>query len=345
MRNNSTQQSFALQFSMEGPPMAASVDVVVLVGSLRKQSFSRKVAQALLGYAPVSLSCRIVEIGDLPMYNEDLDEGEPPASWARFRGELGKAKAVLFVTPEYNRSIPGCLKNAVDVGSRPSGKNLFDGMPAGVVSVTPYNLGAFGANHALRQTFAFLNLLVMQQPEAYLSKADELFDDKGQLENEETRNFLKKFMTEFASWIARISESRDQSVGFDEFMKRRARAASAYANGDPAPLDAIAAQSGQVSFFPPNGGCEQGAQPVLARYDKDVKAFGGSGETSLEVIQSGSSGDVAFWTGFQSAKVKIQGRSEPMEMKLRITELFRRMDGDWKLVHRHADPMADKQER
>jgi NAD(P)H-dependent FMN reductase/ketosteroid isomerase-like protein len=325
--------------------MAASVDVVVLVGSLRKQSFSRKVAQALIGCAPASLSCRIVEIGDLPLYNEDLDEGEPPAGWARFRSELSKAKAVLFVTPEYNRSMPGCLKNAVDVGSRPSGKNRFDGLPAGVVSVTPYNLGAFGANQALRQTFVFLNLLVMQQPEAYLAKAGELFDDKGQLKNEETRSFLKKFMTAFEGWIARISASQGQSNTFDDFMKRRARAASAYVSGDPAPLDAIAAQSGQVSFFPPNGGFEQGAQPVLARYDKDVKAFGGGGETSLEVIQSGSSGDVAFWTGFQSAKVKIQGRSDPMEMKLRITELFRRIDGDWKLVHRHADPMADKQER
>jgi NAD(P)H-dependent FMN reductase/ketosteroid isomerase-like protein len=325
--------------------VATSVDVVVLVGSLRKRSFSRKVAKALIGQAPESLGCRIVEIGDLPLYNEDLDEGEPPASWARFRSELGKAKAVLFVTPEYNRSMPGCLKNAVDVGSRPSGKNLFDGMPAGVVSVTPYKLGAFGANHALRQTFVFLNLLVMQQPEAYLANAGELFDEKGQLKDEETRGFLKKFMLEFAAWVARTSASHGQSSNFDDFMKRRARAASAYVSGDAAPLDAIAARSGQVSFFPPNGGCEQGAQPVLARYDKDAKAFGGGGETSLEVIQSGSDGDVAFWTGFQSAKVKMQGRSEPMTMKLRITELFRRIDGDWKLVHRHADPMADKQER
>jgi NAD(P)H-dependent FMN reductase/ketosteroid isomerase-like protein len=324
--------------------MTPSVDVVVLVGSLRKRSFSRKVAQALIWQAPESLGCRIVEIGDLPLYNEDLDDGEPPASWARFRNELGKAKAVLFVTPEYNRSIPGCLKNAVDVGSRPSGKNLFDGIPAAVVSVTPYKLGAFGANHALRQTFVYLNILVMQQPEAYLANAGELFDDKGQLKNEETRGFLKRFMTEFADWVARTSASHGQS-SFDDFMKRRARAASAYVNGDAAPLDAIAAQSGQASFFPPNGGCEQGVQPVLVRYDKDAKAFGSGGETSLEVIQNGSSGDVAFWTGFQSAKVKMQGRSEPIAMQLRITEVFRRIDGDWKLVHRHADPMADKQER
>jgi NAD(P)H-dependent FMN reductase/ketosteroid isomerase-like protein len=325
--------------------MAESVDVVVLVGSLRKQSFSRKVAHALIGQAPESLDCRIVEIGDLPLYNEDLDEGEPPPSWARFRSELTKATAVLFVTPEYNRSTPGCLKNAVDVGSRPSGKNRFDGMPAGVVSVTPYKLGAFGANHALRQTFVFLNMPVMQQPEAYLANASELFDDKGQLKNEETRGFLKRFMTEFAGWVARTSASRGQSSSFDDFMKRRVRAASAYVSGDAAPLNAIAARGGQASFFPPNGGSEQGAQPVLARYDKDAKAFGRGGETSLEVIQSGSAGDVAFWTGFQSAKVKMQGRAEPVAMKLRITEVFRRIDGDWKLVHRHADPMADRQEQ
>jgi NAD(P)H-dependent FMN reductase len=186
--------------------VTASVDVVVLVGSLRKQSFSRKVARAMIGQAPESLSCRILEIGDLPLYNEDLDEGEPPATWARFRSELGKAQAVLFVTPEYNRSMPGCLKNAVDVGSRPSGKNLFDGLPAGVVSVTPYNLGAFGANHALRQTFVFLNVFAMEQPEAYLAKAGELFDDQGQLKSEETRDFLKKFMTAFAAWVARLSK-------------------------------------------------------------------------------------------------------------------------------------------
>lgn len=149
--------------------MSKSASVAVCIGSLRKASFSRKVANALIAQAPASLSCRIVEIGDLPLYNEDLD-GDPPESWTRFRSEIANSDAILFVTPEYNRSMPGCLKNAVDVGSRPAGKNLFDGLPAAVVSVTPYKLGAFGANHALRQTFVFLNLLVMQQPEAYIRR-------------------------------------------------------------------------------------------------------------------------------------------------------------------------------
>ena len=135
--------------------MSKPASIVVIVGSLRKASFSRKVAQALISQAPASLACRIVEIGDLPLYNEDFDD-DPPKSWTRFRSDIADADAILFVTPEYNRSIPGCLKNAVDIGSRPEGKNLFDGLPAGVVSVTPYKMGAFGANHALRQTFAFL---------------------------------------------------------------------------------------------------------------------------------------------------------------------------------------------
>jgi NAD(P)H-dependent FMN reductase len=112
------------------------------------------------------------------------------------------AQAVLFVTPEYNRSIPGGLKNAVDVASRPPGQSTLDGKPAAVVSVTPYQLGAFGANHALRQTFSFLNMPVMQQPEAYLGNAGNLFDDKGQLKAQDTREFLTKFMSAFESWVS-----------------------------------------------------------------------------------------------------------------------------------------------
>jgi chromate reductase len=116
--------------------MSEIFSVAVVVGSLRAESYSRKMARALMSLAPPSLTCHIVEIGDLPLYNEDLDE-KPPASWERFRGLIRAADAVLFVTPEYNRSIPGGLKNATDIGSRPQGKNVFDGMPAGVVSVTP----------------------------------------------------------------------------------------------------------------------------------------------------------------------------------------------------------------
>jgi NAD(P)H-dependent FMN reductase len=173
--------------------------VGIVVGSLRKESFSRKVANALISLAPALLRCSVVEIGDLPLYNEDLD-GEPPAAWVRFRAEIKERDALVFVTPEYNRSVPGCLKNAIDVGSRPQGKSVFDGLPAGVVSVTPYKLGAFGANHALRQSFVFLNMPVMQQPEAYIGGAADLFDDKAMLVSEETRKFFGKFLASFASW-------------------------------------------------------------------------------------------------------------------------------------------------
>jgi len=315
--------------------------VSVVIGSLRKESFSRKVAKALIAEAPASLECRIVEIADLPMYNEDLD-AQPPQQWTRFRDAIRSSQAVLFVTPEYNRSIPGCLKNAVDVASRPEGKSVLDGRPAGVVSVTPYKLGAFGANHAIRQTFVFLNMPVMQQPEAYVSNAGELFDEKGALKSKETGEFLTQFMTAFEKWIAQISGgAQAHAESFDSFMQKRVAAARAYVNGDAAPLDEIVARSGAASFFPPNGGSEQGAKEVTARYDRDVKSFGQGGETDLEVLQSASAGDVAFWTGFQLAKVKMGGAREPVAMKLRITELFRREGAEWKMVHRHADAMAE----
>jgi NAD(P)H-dependent FMN reductase len=187
--------------------MTDSKSVAIVVGSLRAASFSRKVAHALVAHAPKTLRCSFAEIGDLPLYNEDLDD-KPPPTWSRFRKAIGAADAVLFVTPEYNRSIPGCLKNAVDVGSRPQGQNVFDGMPTAVVSVTPYKMGAFGANHALRQTFVFLNMPVMQQPEAYIGDVAKLFDDSGQLASDETAAFLDKFMNAFSQWIEAASSPR-----------------------------------------------------------------------------------------------------------------------------------------
>jgi NAD(P)H-dependent FMN reductase/ketosteroid isomerase-like protein len=323
--------------------MSGKILVSVIVGSLRKESFSRKVAHALIAQAPASLDCRLVEIADLPMYNEDLDE-RPPEQWVRFRDAIRSSRALLFVTPEYNRSIPGCLKNAVDVASRPYGKSVLDGRPAGVVSVTPHKLGAFGANHAIRQTFVFLNMPVMQQPEAYVSNAGELFDSKGQLKSSDTREFLRQFMSAFGKWIAQISDSA-QAESFDSFMQKRVEAARAYVNGDAQPLDLIVAESGGASFFPPNGGCERGAKEVNARYDRDAQSFGEGGETEIEVLQSASAGDVGFWTGFQHARVNLRGAPETVTMKLRITELFRRIGGEWKMVHRHADPMAEPVKR
>ena len=175
-------------------------DVVVLVGSLRKASFNRKTANAISELAAGSLALEIVEIGDLPLYNEDLEANAPPA-WARLRERVGKADAVMFVTPEYNRSVPGLLKNAIDVGSRPYGKSVFSGKPAAIVSVTPGPLGAFGANHHLRQSLVFLDMPALQQPEAYISNAGKLFDDSGKLIDESTRGFFTKYLQAFAAWI------------------------------------------------------------------------------------------------------------------------------------------------
>ncbi len=178
-------------------------DVAVLVGSLRNGSFSRAVADNLATLATDKLKLRTVEIGDLPLYNPDLDGDTPPAAWAKFRHEVVGAEGVLFVTPEYNRSIPGSLKNALDVGSRPYGHSVWKGKPTAIVSVSPGLLGAFGANHHLRQPLVFLDMPVMQQPEAYVSKVGDLLDKDGKLANEDTKAFLTGFLAAFATWIGK----------------------------------------------------------------------------------------------------------------------------------------------
>jgi len=182
--------------------MSSAYKVAVLIGSLRKGSLSRKVATALSGLAPERLKLEAIEIGDLQLYNPDLEENVP-SSWAAFRRKVADADAVLFVTPEYNRSVPSVLKNAIDVGSRPYGKSVFARKPAAIVSVSPGALAAFGANHHLRQSLVFLDMPTMQQPEAYVGNAAALFDDAGRLTNESTTDFLRKFMTSFESWIER----------------------------------------------------------------------------------------------------------------------------------------------
>ena len=180
--------------------MEKTLDVAVIVGSLRKDSINRKVANALSELAPAALKLTIVEIGQLSMYNQDLDEN-PPAAWTDFRGRIKAADAVLFVTPEYNRSVPAALKNALDVGSRPYGKSAWDGKPGAVVSASPGAVGGFGANHHLRQSLVFLNVPAMAQPEVYLSGADKLFDESGKLVNEGTRKFLQGFMKAYGAWV------------------------------------------------------------------------------------------------------------------------------------------------
>lgn len=184
--------------------MSGTRDVAVFVGSLRKDSLNRKVASVLPAISPSSLKLEIVEIGQLPHYNQDLDAGSNiPPSWSSFRERVKAADAILFVTPEYNRSVPGVLKNAIDVGSRPYGQSAWDGKPGAIISVSPGAIGGFGANHHLRQSLVFLNVPVLQQPEAYVGGAATLFDDKGQWANASTRDFLCKFMQAFATWIER----------------------------------------------------------------------------------------------------------------------------------------------
>ncbi|WGJ13493.1 NAD(P)H-dependent oxidoreductase [Methylocapsa sp. D3K7] len=181
--------------------MSAVRDIAVFVGSLRKESINRKLALALAGLAPSSLKLTIVEIGQLPLYNQDLDQ-DPPQVYTDFRARVKAADAVLFVTPEYNRSVPAALKNALDVGSRPYGQSAWNGKPGAVISASPSPIGGFGANQHLRQSLVFLNVPAMQQPEAYIGGADKLFDASGKLINDGSRAFLQQFVEAFAKWIA-----------------------------------------------------------------------------------------------------------------------------------------------
>jgi chromate reductase, NAD(P)H dehydrogenase (quinone) len=187
-------------------PMSAVRNAAVLVGSLRKDSINRKVAHALAELAPPSLRLEIVEIGQLPLYNQDSDQG-PPRAYLDFRARIKAADAILFVTPEHNRSVPAALKNAIDVGSRPYGASAWNGKPAAVISASPSAVGGFGANHHLRQSLVWLNVPAMPQPEAYVGGADKLFDQNGKLNNEGTRNFLKNFIDSFAAWVALLAKA------------------------------------------------------------------------------------------------------------------------------------------
>lgn len=176
--------------------------IAVLVGSLRRESYSRKMAKVLMGLGSKVLNMEIVEIGELPIYNQDADDdGKAPAAWSTFRERMRDYEGVLFVTPEYNRSVPALLKNAIDVGSRPYGKSIWDGKPAAVMSISPGAIGGFGANHHLRQSLVFLNVPTMPQPEAYIGDAAKLFDSTGALTNDSTADFAKKFVTAFSDWI------------------------------------------------------------------------------------------------------------------------------------------------
>ena len=172
-----------------------------LIGSLAKESINRKLATALVRVAPEHLTFTEIPIRDLPLYSYDYDAEFPPVAKA-FKETIASVDAVLFVTPEYNRSVPGVLKNAIDIGSRPYGHSVWNKKPGAVVSVSPGAVGGFGANHHLRQSLVFLNVPVLQQPEMYIGDAGKLFDANGKLTNDKTRDFLKGFVSEFQRWIA-----------------------------------------------------------------------------------------------------------------------------------------------
>ena len=174
--------------------------VAVLVGSLRKGSYNRMAAHALQEVAPEHLTFEYIDIGSVALYNQDGDKNPDP-SWVELKKRIRAVDAVLFVTPEYHRSIPGVLKNAIDAASRPYGDSAWEGKPAAVMSVSTSALGGFGSNHHLRQCMVFLDMPCMQQPEAYIGHAADLFDESGKLKKDDTRQFFTKFMQAFAHWL------------------------------------------------------------------------------------------------------------------------------------------------
>ncbi len=182
-----------------------SKTIGLFAGSLRKESFSKKIAKAVVDMAPEGFEFKIISLDDLPVYNQDFDDNDNvPEAYVKFRNEVKTLDGVIFITPEYNRSIPGVLKNAIDVGSRPKQSSVWDGKPGAVFSNSPGNLSGFGANHHLRQCLVSLNVPVMQQPEVYLSKISEVFDENGKIKNEKTIEFLQKAVTAYIDWFNKI---------------------------------------------------------------------------------------------------------------------------------------------
>jgi chromate reductase len=185
-----------------------SYKIAIIVGSLRQGSLNRRVARSICGLRGDELECSMIEIGDLPLYNQDLDT-DPPEQWTRFRQLVAAADGVLFCSPEYNRGIPGVLKNAIDVGSRPYGQSVFDKKPAAIVTASPGSIGGFGSNHQIRQACVFLNMPVMQQPEAYLGHVtDDSFDEAGCLKEGPLKDLVTTLAYAFHDWVEMIQRSR-----------------------------------------------------------------------------------------------------------------------------------------
>jgi chromate reductase len=184
--------------------MATPHPVVVIAGSLRKESFTLKIANALAKLAPATIKPEVVTPHGISFFNQDL-EAAPPADWLAFRDKLQKSDGVLFVTPEYNRSIPGVLKNMIDVGSRPYGKSSFLEKPIGIVSNSPGPLGGVSAAKHLQQIMPGIAGSIMGQPEIYLNGVGDAFDDKGQLTKESLQKVLQQYIDAFAAFVAKHS--------------------------------------------------------------------------------------------------------------------------------------------
>jgi len=178
--------------------------IAVIVGSLRKDSFNRHLADALVKLAPPEFSFSRVEIGDLPLYNQDDDE-HPAEPVLRMKKEITGAHGILIVTPEYNRSIPGVLKNALDHGSRPTGRSVWANKPAGIIGVSPGNSGTAMCQQHLRNVLSYLDVPVMRQPEAYLQMRDGMFDNAGNI-GPGSRQYLQNWMDHYAAWIRKHVE-------------------------------------------------------------------------------------------------------------------------------------------
>jgi chromate reductase len=185
--------------------MATPNSVVVLVGSLRKESFSLKIANALAKLAPDTLKLNVVTLHDISFFNQDL-EANPPADWLAFRDKLQKSNGVLFITPEYNRSIPGVLKNAIDVGSRPYGKSSFLGKPIGIISNSPGPLGGVSAAKHLQNILPGISGPILGQPEIYLNGVGDAFDEKGHLIKESLQKVLQQYIDAFAAFVEKQSK-------------------------------------------------------------------------------------------------------------------------------------------
>jgi len=178
----------------------------LFVGSLRKASYSKALGRFIEGLSSENFSYRIIEIGDLPLYNQDFDDHGPvPEAYTKFREAVKQLDGFVYVTPEYNRSVPAVLKNALDVGSRPYGHSVWSGKPGGIISSSPGIYGGFGANHHLRQSLVFLNVYPMQQPECYLASVNTSINEEGEITKDKLKDTLVSFVRAFENWVNTVA--------------------------------------------------------------------------------------------------------------------------------------------